>query len=81
MTAPSATSRRHHAHTHHNADAVEPANANLFIDPMMGAPLAIYIEKDVPDKDAIAELIVVGLRHCCFSYSQRRSFPSHLPVA
>ncbi|KIK67480.1 hypothetical protein GYMLUDRAFT_238760 [Collybiopsis luxurians FD-317 M1] len=29
----------------------------LFIDPMLGTPLAMYIEKDIQDKNALAELI------------------------
>lgn len=36
------------------------ANKELFIDPMLGTALAIYIEKDVEDKDNISQLIVVS---------------------
>ena len=36
------------------------SNKELFIDPMLGSPLAIYIEKDVEDKETISELIVVS---------------------
>lgn len=36
------------------------ANKDLFIDPMLGTALSIYVEKDVEDKDIISELIVVG---------------------
>lgn len=36
------------------------ANKNLFIDPMLGTALPIYIEKDVDDKDSISQLIVVS---------------------
>ena len=35
-------------------------NKELFIDPMLGTALAIYIEKDVEDKDNISQLIVVS---------------------
>ena len=41
------------------------SNDLFFIDPMLGSPLAIYIEKDVQDKDAIAQLIVVS---SCLSF-------------
>ena len=36
------------------------ANKELFIDPMLGTALAIYIEKDVEDKESISELIIVS---------------------
>jgi hypothetical protein len=36
------------------------ANKDLFIDPMLGTALSIYIEKDVEDKDTISDLIVVS---------------------
>ncbi|RDB16915.1 hypothetical protein Hypma_002405 [Hypsizygus marmoreus] len=32
-------------------------NLELFIDPMLGSPLAMYVEKDVEDKDIIVPLI------------------------
>ncbi|KAG6861906.1 hypothetical protein C0995_009856 [Termitomyces sp. Mi166 len=32
-------------------------NPELFLDPMLGTPLAMYIEKDVQDKDTLVELI------------------------
>lgn len=35
-------------------------NKELFLDPMLGAPLAIYIEKDVDDKDIISQLVIVS---------------------
>ena len=31
----------------------------LFIDPMLGIPLSIYIEKDVDDRDILVDLIIV----------------------
>ncbi|THH01438.1 hypothetical protein EW145_g6916 [Phellinidium pouzarii] len=33
-------------------------NDELFLEPMMGTPLAMYIEKDVVDRDQLVELIV-----------------------
>jgi hypothetical protein len=35
-------------------------NEELFLDPMLGTPLAMYIEKDVDDKDVLAGLITVS---------------------
>ena len=34
-------------------------NPDLFIDPMLGTPLAVYIEKDVDDKDELVKLVTV----------------------
>ncbi|KAG6885374.1 hypothetical protein C0993_002513 [Termitomyces sp. T159_Od127] len=34
-------------------------NPELFLDPMLGTPLAMYVEKDVHDKDTLVELILV----------------------
>jgi hypothetical protein len=43
----------------------QPTNDNpvqdLFIDPMLGTALAIYIEKDVDDRDILVDLI--NVRH------------------
>lgn len=39
------------------------ADEELFLEPMMGTPLAMYIEKDVADRDALAELITVSRVH------------------
>jgi hypothetical protein len=36
----------------------------LFLEPMMGTPLAIYVEKDVEDRDTIVDIITVS----AFSY-------------
>ena len=33
---------------------------DLFIDPMLGTALAIYVEKDVEDKETISDLIIVS---------------------
>ena len=35
------------------------ADDELFVDPLMGTPLAIYVEKDVDNRDEIVELIMV----------------------
>lgn len=43
-------------------DSDQNFNNDLFIDPMLGSPLAIYVEKDVQDKDTITQLIVVSFR-------------------
>lgn len=32
----------------------------LFLEPMMGTPLAMYVHKDVPDHDRVVELITVS---------------------
>ncbi|KAB5594686.1 hypothetical protein CTheo_1833 [Ceratobasidium theobromae] len=37
--------------------APPPENPELFVDLMMGAPLSIYVEKDVPGRDDIVRLI------------------------
>ena len=44
----------------HAQDENLVANKELFIDPMLGTALAIYIEKDVEDKETISDLIVVS---------------------
>lgn len=33
----------------------------LFIDPMMGTPLPIYVAKDVDDRQDIVRLVMVGI--------------------
>jgi hypothetical protein len=33
----------------------------LFIDPMMGTPLPIYVDKDVEDRENIVRLITVSI--------------------
>jgi|SRR5882762_830679 len=35
-------------------------NEDLFLEPMMGTPLAIYIEKDVQDRDLLVDIITVS---------------------
>ncbi|PPQ63735.1 hypothetical protein CVT24_004244 [Panaeolus cyanescens] len=34
-------------------------NAELFLDPMLGQPLNLYIEKDVEDKEELTQLIII----------------------
>ncbi len=40
-----------------NSDIVEHG---LFLEPMMGTPLAMYIHKDVPDHNRVVDLITVS---------------------
>lgn len=44
------------------ADVVsDPSSkSDLFLEPMMGTPLAIYVEKDVQNRDTIVDLITVS---------------------
>ncbi|KAH9942291.1 uncharacterized protein BXZ73DRAFT_97706 [Epithele typhae] len=67
--APTRTSnraRRDHAHAQHPPQthgATSPpddehgAQNELFLDPLMGTPLAIYVEKDVDNRDQLVDLI------------------------
>lgn len=41
-------------------------NADLFTDPMFGAPLLFYVNKDVPDKERIEQLIQASLGSSSF---------------
>ncbi|KAF8232173.1 hypothetical protein L208DRAFT_1273288 [Tricholoma matsutake] len=41
----------------HNQDTDGNVIQELFIDPMLGVPLSIYIEKDVEDRDIVVDLI------------------------
>ena len=36
------------------------ADEQLFLEPMMGTPLAIYVEKDVENRDVLVDIIVVS---------------------
>ena len=94
MTAP-ASSRRSQldqnvvANAQPVADAHAPINEELFLDPMMGAPLGIYIEKDVADKDILVDLIQVsrvlprctGLRIPAGERESPRAMPNSLILA
>lgn len=39
---------------------VDEEKTELFLEPMMGTPLALYVDKDVEGRDQIVELITVG---------------------
>lgn len=41
----------------------EVVNPDLFLEPMMGTPLAMYIEKDVQDRDSLVDIITVSTAH------------------
>ncbi|EIW83009.1 hypothetical protein CONPUDRAFT_152053 [Coniophora puteana RWD-64-598 SS2] len=65
--APARSSRRPHPDQHQHQqqqdgpttnDSTNPDPASpLFLDPMMGTPLTVYIEKDVHDRDILVELV------------------------
>jgi len=40
----------------------EPVQSDLFLEPMMGNPLTIYVDKDIQDRDTVVDLITVRLR-------------------
>jgi hypothetical protein len=42
-----------------NGDAGDDDGETIFVDLIMGTPLAMFVEKDVPDRDNIADLIAV----------------------
>lgn len=50
----------HHDPQQHPQVEQEP-NGDLFLDPMMGTPLSLYVDKDVENRDQIVDLITV----CC----------------
>jgi len=59
------------------------AEHGLFLEPMMGTPLAMYVHKDVPDHGRIVDLITVsscachrhGLQRVCATLCPIRVFP------
>lgn len=59
----SANRRAQHDHTQQqpipHPDPHHDPSQDIFIDPMMGTALQIYVEKDVEDRDTIVELIAV----------------------
>ena len=59
MAPPRNSSRRAQSVNPVQDDSVK---SDLFLEPMMGNPLAIYVDKDVQDRDAVVELIIVRLR-------------------
>ena len=46
-------------HSHNNDQTASPSTPDLFTDPMMGAALTFYIDKDVEDKDRVSQVITV----------------------
>ncbi len=59
---PRTTRRQIQPHVPQNHVGGSPADDHgLFIDPMLGSPLPLYIEKDVVDKDQLVDIIKVQL--------------------
>ena len=56
--APARSTRRAHSQNAPPPPS-DPQHAALFLEPMMGTPLSIYIEKDVDDRDDLVDLITV----------------------
>lgn len=50
------------AHVPQDVVGTQEVEAELFIDPMLGIPLAVYIDKDVHDRDLLVELVTVSQR-------------------
>ncbi|KAK7692649.1 hypothetical protein QCA50_004282 [Cerrena zonata] len=46
-----------HHDTHQLPQVEQDPNGELFLDPMMGTPLSLYVDKDVDERDRIVELI------------------------
>lgn len=58
---PATSTRIVRPHSHNNDQAASSSsNPDLFTDPMMGAALTFYIDKDVEDKDRVSQVITVG---------------------
>jgi hypothetical protein len=55
------------------SDNAEIAEHGLFLEPMMGTPLAMYVHKDVSDHDHVVDLIAVS--SCTGHRRSTRSFP------
>lgn len=74
--APARTStRRNHQNQNASARPTAPdnndvvVNDQLFLEPMMGTPLAIYIEKDVEDRDTLVDIIMVSVIGVFFGFA------------
>jgi hypothetical protein len=73
--APARTARRgqHDINQVSRSNAPENTNGvlneNLFLEPMMGTPLQIYIEKDVDDRDLLVDLATVS--RACINFTRR----------
>ena len=72
--APARTSTRRTQHDQTNSSRPAgldenngPSIEQLFLEPMMGTPLTIYVEKDVKNRDTIVNLITVSRTHNPFS--------------
>ncbi|KAI9509174.1 hypothetical protein F5148DRAFT_978736 [Russula earlei] len=61
----------HSAHPvhHHQTDQSPNTEHGLFLEPMMGTPLAMYVHKDVPDHDHVLDLITKNGGTVANSYS------------
>jgi hypothetical protein len=60
--APARSTRRAHSQNVPPPPS-DPQTAGLFLEPMMGTPLTIYIEKDVDDRDDLVDLVTVRVLH------------------
>jgi hypothetical protein len=62
---PPATSRRAlrdpRPQTNNDLATDAAPNTDLFTDPMMGAALSFYIDKDVQDKERVSQVITVSI--------------------
>ena len=57
-------------------DSNHDPSQDIFIDPMMGTALQIYVEKDVEDRDTIVELITV----CHIFFAKRCTHRVNAPI-
>lgn len=48
-----------------NPSNVASAQDDLFLEPMMGTPLALYIEKDVEDREELVSMVIVSYHIRC----------------
>ena len=56
-------STRHAQHPPQGASgsaSASTANNELFLEPMMGMPLSLYVDKDVPEREKLVDLITVS---------------------
>lgn len=56
-------STRHAQHPPQGASggaSASAANNQVFLEPMMGTPLSLYVDKDVPDREKLVDLITVS---------------------
>lgn len=65
------TARQAHGHPPQGASTASASiNNELFLEPMMGTPLSFFLEKDVPDREKLIELITVRIfaLHIVYAY-------------